>query len=173
VLNLHQISREDAMLIPETPTSAIGLNVRSERGKNFLDRWHQMSTDGLTCRGISKPIRTAEDQYAIAWNKEGCVSKDPRVGGHRFDQTAAGIVAHQLGMHSCADSLRDIHYKVTDINRQTILLHHREFTGEITSLDRIYYRVFIDQPFLEAPRQKMRLLARRLKAALPKYRKTA
>lgn len=167
VLDLHGISREEAMSIPETPTSVIGLNLRTELGSQFLDRWHRMNTDGLTCRGITRAITTVQDHYAIAWNKDGCVSKDQRVGGHRFDQTAAGIVAHQLGLHPNADSLRDIHYEATPVNRHTILLHHREFGEEITPLDRIYYRIFIEKPFLQTPRQKVRRLGRRLKAALP------
>jgi hypothetical protein len=171
VLNLHNISRDDAMLIPETPTSAIGLSMQSELGKKFLDRWHQMTTDGLTCRGINEPIRSLDDYYAIAWNKECRVSKDPRVGGHRFDQTAAGIIAHQLGMPPYADTLRDIHYKGTTIDRHTILLHHREFGEEITPLDQIFYRVFIDQPLFKAPREKMKRLGRLLKEALPRISK--
>ena len=168
VLALHQISREEAMAIPETPTSVIGLNLGSDLGREFLDRWHQMTTDGLTCRGTSAPIQTVEDHYAIAWNKDGRVSNDPRVGGHRFDQTAAGIVAHQLGMTPYADTLRDIHYKGTAINRHTILLHHREFGEEITPLDQIYYRVFIEQPWIERPKRKLRQVLRRVKGTLPR-----
>lgn len=168
VLALHQLSREEAMLIPETPTSAIGLHLRSARGLEFLQGWHEMCTDGLTCRGISEPIRSVEDHYAIAWNKEGRVSKDPRVGGHRFDQTGAGILAHQMGMPPYADSLRDVHYKETAVNRRTILLHHREFGEEITPLDQIYYRVFFEQPFLAPPRQALRKVLRKVKNTLPR-----
>lgn len=167
VLAFHHISREEAMQIPETPTSVIGLDLRQEIGRNFLDRWHTMSTDGLTCRGTHAPIQSVEDHYAIAWNKDGRVSKDPRVGGHRFDQTAAGIIAHQLGMLPYADTLRDIHYKGTRIDRHTILLHHREFGEEITSLDQIYYRVFFEQPFVERPKQKLRQVLKRVKGAWP------
>jgi hypothetical protein len=167
VLARHQISRDQAMGIPETPTSVIGLNLASDLGRDFLGRWHQMTTDGLTCRGTSAPIQCVEDHYAIAWNKDGRVSKDPRVGGHRFDQTAAGIIAHQMGMLPYADSLRDIHYKGTLVNRHTILLHHREFGEEITPLDAIYYRIFIQEPYFQRPRQKLRQLLRRLKGAWP------
>ncbi len=166
VLALHQITRDEAMLIPETPTSVIGFNFRDQRACHFLDRWHEMATDGLTCRGTIAPIQSVEDHYAIAWNKEGRVSKDPRVGGHRFDQTAAGIIAHQLGMPPYAETLRDIHFKGTSVDRHTILLHHREFGEEITPLDQIYYRVFIEQPFLERPKQKLRQTLRRVKSAL-------
>jgi len=166
VLKLHQISREEAMFIPETPTSVIGLNLSSELGQKFLMRWHSMSTDGLTFRGISSSIKNSDEYYAIAWNKENCISNDPRVGGHRHDQTGAGIIAHQLGLPPYADNLRDVHYKANQINKHTILLHHREFSENITSLDKIYYNVFIDQVYLEKPREKIKYFYRKLKKIL-------
>jgi hypothetical protein len=166
VLKLHQISREEAMFIPETPTSVIGLNLSSELGQKFLMRWHSMSNDGLTFRGISSSIKNSDEYYAIAWNKENCISNDPRVGGHRHDQTGAGIIAHQLGLPPYADNLRDVHYKANQINKHTILLHHREFSENITSLDKIYYNVFIDQVYLEKPREKIKYFYRKLKKIL-------
>lgn len=166
VLKLHQISREEAMMIPETPTSVIGLNLSSELGQNFLKRWHAMSTDGLTFRGVSTSINGVDDYYAVAWNKENCISNDPRVGGHRHDQTGAGIVAHQLGLPPYADNLRDVHFKGNQINKHTILLHHREFGETITPINKIYYNVFIDQPYLEKPREQMKKIIRKLKKLL-------
>jgi len=162
VLKHHHISREDAMQIPEVPTSAIGLSMRNDLGLRFLEQWHQLTTDGLTCRGTSTPVSTWEDYYAIAWNKDGCISPDPRVGGHRHDQTAAGIVAHHLDMHPYSDMLRDIHHKATAIDRRTILLHHREFKEEIKSLDAIYRQVFFSMPYIDPLKRKARSLLRRL-----------
>jgi hypothetical protein len=169
VLKLHQISREDAMMIPETPTSVIGLNLSSEVGQEFLIRWHAMSTDGLTFRGISSSIKSIDDYYAVAWNKENCISNDPRVGGHRHDQTAAGIIAHQLGLPPYAENLRDIHFKANQINKNTILLHHREFGEIITPINKIYYNIFIDQVYLEKPREKIKKLIRKLKKTLKAF----
>jgi len=166
VLALHQISRESALQIPETPTSAIGLDLSSELGNEFLKRWHSFCTDGLTCRGTSSPIRSTEDHYAIAWNKDGCISSDVRVGGHRHDQTAASIVAHQLGLPPYADSLRDIHYKKTRIDRSTVLLHHREFGETITPLERIIKDVFWTTPFYKAPKAKITHALRKLKSSI-------
>lgn len=169
VLEWHGIKREEAMLMPETPTSVIGFNMENERSREFLDRWHGMTTDGLTCRGTRTPITCAEEYYAITWNRDQCISKDPRVKGHRHDQTAAGIIAHQLGMPPYADTLRDVHYKETAIDRSTILLHHREFGEEITPLDQIYYRVFIEQPYLEPPRRALRKVLRKMRNTLPRH----
>ncbi|MCP9918583.1 hypothetical protein KBZ12_03655 [Cyanobium sp. Cruz CV13-4-11] len=160
VLQHHCISREEAMKIPEIPTSVIGVNVRHESGIRFLEAWHALNTDGLTCRGGRTPITTLDEHYAIAWNKGGCISSDPRVGGHRFDQTAAGIIFHQLGMRPNEDSLRDIHHKERAIERETILLHHREFKEEITPLNAIYRKVFFTMPYLDPLRSKARRLIR-------------
>lgn len=165
VLSLYQMSRDEAMLIPETPTSVIGLDLESTIGKEFLARWHAMCLDGVTCRGTVKPIRSPEDHYAIAWNKENCISKDPRVGGHRFDQTAAGIIAHQLGLPPYADSLRDIHYKKTRIDLSTVLLHHREFGETITPLEKIIEDVFWRTPFYKTPKAKISQALSKLKSS--------
>lgn len=50
--------------------------------------------DSLNFRGVSSSVKS--------------ISYDLRVGGHRHDQTAAGIVAHQLGLPAYADNLRDV-----------------------------------------------------------------
>jgi hypothetical protein len=166
VLEHHKINREQAMRIPETPTSVIGLDLESAAGMEFLNRWHAFCTDGLTCRGRREPYRSADDHYAVAWNHQSCISKDPRVGGHRFDQTAAGLVAHELGMPPYADNLRDIHYKETAVSRDTILLHHREFGTEITPLETIKYRVLIHQPFIETPKRRIKQALQGLKRSI-------
>jgi len=160
-LRLHGISREQAMLIPETPTSVIGLDLGHPLGIDFLERWHSICCDGLTCRGRREPYRSSEDHYAVAWNKDHCISQDPRVGGHRHDQTAAGIVAHQLGLRPYAESLRDWHYKKKPVDRTTILLHHREFGETISSLESINYQTFY-APLLARPRRLLSGARRRI-----------
>ena len=159
VLAHHQLSRDEAMAIPETPTSVIGFDLNTEIGNQFLNQWQALLTDGLTCKGTHETINTIEDYYAITWNKDKRVSEDPRVCGHRHDQTAAGIISYRLGLRPYADTLRDVHYKEAPINRHTILLHHREFGEEITTLNDIFYRVFFKVPFIERPRSYLRKLA--------------
>lgn len=165
VLAKHHISREKALQIPEVPTSAIGLDFNSQLGNTFLDRWHNLCNDGLTCRGTTKEIVSAEDYYAITWNKNGCISSDQRVGGHRHDQTAAGIVADQMGLLPYATNLRDIHYKTTPIDRNTVLLHHREFGDKITPLERIVFHAFWREPFYERPRAKFSKVLNQVKSS--------
>ena len=159
VLAHHHLSRDQAMAIPETPTSVIGFNLKTDIGQQFFHQWYDLLTDGLTCKGTSKSIDTIEDYYAITWNKDNRISEDPRVRGHRHDQTAAGIISYRLNLRPYADSLRDVHYKQAPINRHTILLHHREFGDSITSLNEIYYQVFLKAPLIDGPRAYLRKLA--------------
>lgn len=151
------MSRDQAMLIPEIPCSVIGLDLRSELGRAFLDQWHQIMADGLTARGTSQPIPDWNHYQAIFWNRNHCISTDPRCKGHRCDQPAAGIVAHRLGMLPYADDLRDVHYPARPVNRNTSILHHREFGESITPLSQIHRRVFIDT-YLSPPLRSIRHL---------------
>ncbi len=155
VLARHLLSRDEAMEITEVPTSVIGFDLKTEVGNQFLNRWHSILTDGLTCRGTQEPINSIEDYYAITWNQNGRVSPDPRVRGHRHDQTAAGIVSYQMSLQPYADSLRDIHYKEAPVNRRTILLHYREYGETITPLDAIYRQVFFLDPFVSRPKKHL------------------
>ena len=164
VLRINNISREDALKIPEVPCSTIGLNLQNALACKFLEMWHQKSTDGITFRGIKEKIANWEDYYDIAWNKTGRVSKDPRVRGHRHDQPAAGIIAHQLGMSPFADGLRDILFKGTAVDKNTIILHHREFGDKITPLNRIYFKVFVMMPFIERPLEMVRSFLRSVRS---------
>jgi len=169
VLEHHKISREEAFRMPEIPTSVIGLDLHSGIGRRFLDEWHEMALDRITFRGTRKPILSTDDHYAIAWNKENCISSDPRVGGHRHDQTAAGIIAHRLGMVACSNGLRDVLCEKASVDQSTMVLHHREFGEQIKSLNTVYREIFITQPFVRAPRRRLRLCAQRIMAFIRRY----
>lgn len=79
------ISREESFNIPMLMGICMGFNMKSEVCQEFQRRWFEKANDGVTFPG--------------SWynhNKE--VSADPRVMGHRHDQTAASLIAHQLDM---------------------------------------------------------------------------
>jgi hypothetical protein len=154
------LTREQALMIPEVPCSVLGLDFRSSLAIRFLEDWNCIMSDGVTAKGTKAIIKNWEDYQAIAWNRNSRVSTDSRVRGHRHDQTAAGIVAHRLGMKPYADHLRDIHYEATPIQANTAILHHREFGKQITSLDDIYYRIFVYKPFIERPLRYARRIMR-------------
>lgn len=157
------ITRNEAMLIPELPCSVLGLDMSSELGPSFLEGWHRIMSDGITARGTQDKIKDWDEYHARSWNREGCISSDPRVRGHRHDQTAAGIVAHRLGMTPYADELRDVHYISKPVKDNTVILHHREFGSKITPLNQIYYRTFFHEPFIGRPRIKLAELLRTIK----------
>jgi len=150
------LTREEAMSIPELPCSVMGLSMQSDLARNFLDQWHLIMADGVTAKGTRASIQDWNEYQDIFWNRNNRISMDDRVKGHRCDQPAAGIVANRLGMIPYSDHLKDIHHQAKPVKRNTIILHHREFQDDITPLSQIYYRVFIDTPFLEKPRSVAR-----------------
>lgn len=161
-LEQNRLSRDLAMTIPELPCSVMGLDLSQPLAIAFLEQWHQLMADGVTARGSRVAIQDWEDYHAIFWNRNQRISADPRVKGHRCDQSAAGIVAHRLGMRPYSDFLRDIHYPQRPIRRNTVILHHREFRETVTPLNTILYRVFFQEPFLLAPGRKAHAALRRL-----------
>jgi len=160
------ISRDEAMQIAEMPCSVLGLDLQNHLGLAFLEGWHQTMADGVTARGTRDPVNSWEEYQAIFWNRDQRISSDPRVGGHRCDQPAAGIVAHRLGLQPYADELRDIHYKPKPIQANTAILHHREFGETITPLETIYHQIFFRTPFIETPLATLRRLKERLRSLL-------
>lgn len=79
------IDREESFKIDMLMGICMGWDLRTEKCKEFLKRWLEKAVDGVTFPG--------------AWtNANYEVSNDPRVQGHRHDQTAATFIAHQLGM---------------------------------------------------------------------------
>lgn len=79
------VSRTEAMGIKELAATVIGLNFRSEIANRFFDKWFGYAQDGQTFVGDLT-------------NERLQVSSDPRVKGHRNDQTVASILAHQMNI---------------------------------------------------------------------------
>lgn len=79
------ITREEAFGIPNMIAGCQGIDLGTEKGKAYLDRLFALSNDGITF-------------YGDWTNERGQVSSDKRVLGSRHDQSAASVVAWQLGM---------------------------------------------------------------------------
>ena len=79
------VTREELFPIPHVIGGAFGLKLGSLLGRAFFDRYLRLAEDGTAFRG---PIA----------NNNGEASPDPRVLGHRHDQTVASVLAHRLGM---------------------------------------------------------------------------
>lgn len=79
------ITREESFEMGHLAACIMGLDLKNETSNKFLDRWLELADDGVTFPG--------------AWrNTKGKASSDPRVLGHRHDQTAASVISIQMGM---------------------------------------------------------------------------
>ena len=119
------VSREEAMQMPEVNAAALGLDLRSAVGNEFLDRWLAEARAGLAFRGVKEPLEGGVDYDDVKWNRGNRASADPRVRGHRHDQTVAGVLAFELGLHLRPAGLQP----VVDARRarpETIVVNLRE-----------------------------------------------
>ena len=105
-LGVLGVSRDQAMEMPEVNGAAIGLNTSSYISDSFLEKWHRRAQEKVAFRGVSEELRTWVDYQDVKWNRGGRVSSDPRVRGHRHDQTVAGVLAAQLGMRLSNEGLQ-------------------------------------------------------------------
>jgi hypothetical protein len=79
------ISREKSFEITMLMGICMGFDLRVPKTQEFLRQWLEKAVDGVTFPG--------------SWtNKNHEVSDDPRVQGHRHDQSAASLIAFLLDM---------------------------------------------------------------------------
>lgn len=84
-LQVFNITREDSFFIPCVQGTNFGLNFNFENSCVYHQRMLEYAKEGTTFKG------------SFDNTKQQC-SKDPRVSGHRGDQSAMSIVAQQLAM---------------------------------------------------------------------------
>lgn len=123
-LELHDLDREQALALPEVNAAAIGLDLEHPRSVAFLERWLDAARDGRAFRGVAEPVRSAEEYGAVAANIGGRASRDPRVRGHRHDQTVAGILAQELGMELAPEGLQSF-ARIRRLRPSTVLVNCR------------------------------------------------
>jgi hypothetical protein len=83
------IDREGSFTMPSCSASVIGLNLLDQRSLKFLRKWRELACDGITFPG-------AKWSGVRGWPRTA--SLDHRVKGHRYDQSAASVIALKLGM---------------------------------------------------------------------------
>lgn len=84
------ITREESFRMPSISAAVLGLDLSSDAGDEFLRRWLAYANDGTTFPG---------PKWSGVRGWPGTASADPRVQGHRHDQTAASVIALRLGMN--------------------------------------------------------------------------
>jgi hypothetical protein len=134
------LSREEALLIPEVNSAAVGLNISCPIGIEFLDSWLEAARKEIPFRGIANKLRDWNDYEDVKWNRSGRVSADSRVHGHRHDQTVAGILAQRLGMELTPDLIDDYRrqWAVTPIRPTTRIVIDRSMRGGPRATARIW-----------------------------------
>jgi hypothetical protein len=125
-LRIFGLSRDGAMQLGEVNAAAIGLSLHSRVGREFLDGWLRAATEGTAFRGIAQPIASWREYNDVKWNRARKVSADPRVRGHRHDQTVAGIIAHRLGMTLSGDGPQSYSSKHRHIKRNVRIVIDRD-----------------------------------------------
>jgi hypothetical protein len=93
-------TREEAMEIEEASSYCVGLDFRLGQSRELLDQWCSYASDGCTFPG---PHTNIHAHPFFEGRNTGIVSHDPRVRGHRHDQTALSIIAHRLGMTNLSE----------------------------------------------------------------------
>lgn len=97
-LPLLGVTREEAWRIPSLTGSLMGLDFGHGRTREFFRRWHGLSVGADAFRAPWENDPHAAQGWSLWVPRSGFVSADPRVLGHRHDQTCASVIAHQLGM---------------------------------------------------------------------------
>ena len=112
------ITREESFEIPSCWSCVVGLDLRHPKAVAFLERWRDLALDGVTFAG---------PKYSGIYGWPRTASADPRVKGHRCDQTAASVIALQLGMDEWLSKETFSHY--LDNDRPFARVYHKEWQG--------------------------------------------
>ncbi len=86
------VTREDAFTMEEVSSYCVALNFADGRCVELLQRWCGFAQDRLTIPG-------PHTNWPHQGRNKGNASTDPRVKGHRHDQTVLSILAHRMGMN--------------------------------------------------------------------------
>lgn len=159
VLAYCGMEREAALALSEVNAAVMGLDFRHPVAACFLEQWYAWAAEGFVFRGTRAAIRNADEFEAIKWNLGQKISQHPRVKGHRHDQTAAGILAHQLGMQMDEGYITD-KYAEAYANPRTAILIDR---STHLSLRKALLRVFVIER-MRAPLRKLQNWIRMIKS---------
>lgn len=96
-LGTLKLTRDEAFAMPEISTMALGLDMRKQACVSFLEEWAALAADGVTFHGAHTNDIGPAAAKGVAYREVGHVSDDPRVSGHRHDQTAAAVLSFRRG----------------------------------------------------------------------------
>ena len=88
------------MAMPDVASGCVGVDFRHDIGYALAKLWAYQSKPDMICGPHSNSAAGFEARRLAesgGYRNVGFCSADPRVAGHRHDQTVLSIVAHQLG----------------------------------------------------------------------------
>lgn len=92
-LKTMNLDRETALRMPEISTCVLGLDMKRKDCQSFLREWVSFASDGVTFPGAHTNDVGKAGGLGVSYRSIGHVSDDPRVLGHRHDQTVASVLA--------------------------------------------------------------------------------
>lgn len=118
-LETLNLSREQSMEITECSSMALGLDFRRPESVIFVNRWAALARDGVTFHGAHSNDIGPGPKY----RSEARVSNDPRVRGHRHDQTAASYL---VWSNKWKPTPRPVYvdYLKTTPDKRTVIVNH-------------------------------------------------
>lgn len=122
-LEVLGLTREEALALPEVNAAVVGMHFSQRVARLFLESWLAEAHRGIAFRGTAGAWDPAVFQ-ALKWNVDGRASPDPRVRGHRSDQTVAGILADRLGMRLLTGGL-EAPNRASDISPEAVIVKWR------------------------------------------------
>jgi hypothetical protein len=114
------ISREESFEMPSCRSGVLGLDLSCETSIEFLRQWKERATDGVTFPG---------PKWSGVFGWPMTASQDPRVKGHRYDQTAASVIAIKLGMNKWKSE--EIFDQYLDVDRGYVRLLQEDISKNI------------------------------------------
>lgn len=87
------ITREESFQIPEASSYCVGLNFHEDVANQCLDKWCEAWP---TFVGPHTNTKRSSKDPGFPTRNPGWCSDDPRVNGHRHDQTALSVIAYQF-----------------------------------------------------------------------------
>lgn len=86
------IDREYTHSMPELTTCVVGINFLHPSGRLLLEQWQKHAEEKEAYNGVPEPYTFADTRD----NDDNLLSEDPRVKGHRTDQSIVGVLAGSM-----------------------------------------------------------------------------
>lgn len=118
------ISRSEAFKLRSCVGAVMGFDCRKAQSIAFIRRWQELASDGRTFMG---PKWSGVRGWPVL------ASSDRRVMGHRHDQTAASVIAHNLGMTEWLSNAELRNWFV--INRSRVRAYIEDASTGTTSME--------------------------------------